>query len=52
MGIDKFTMSIFAICNKLFEMSIPDELEKYKVRDEKNINLIVDDIFAKWCTWI
>ena len=45
-GIDKFTMSIFAICNKLFEMSIPDELEKYKVRDEKNITLIVDDIFA------
>lgn len=45
-GIDKFTMSIFAICNKLFGMSIPDELEKYKIREEKNINLVIDAIFA------
>lgn len=45
-GIDKFTMSIFAICNKLFGMSIPDELEQYKIREEKNINLIIDAIFA------
>lgn len=45
-GIDKFTMSIFAICNKLFGMSIPDELEKYKVKEEKNINLTIDAIFS------
>lgn len=44
--IDKFTMSIFAICNKLFEMSIPDELENYKVKEDKYINLIIDAIFS------
>ena len=44
--IDKFTMSIFVICNKLFGMSIPNELEKYKVRGDKYINLIVEAIFA------
>lgn len=44
--IDKFIMSIFAICNKLFSMSIPNELQKYKVREDKYMNLIVEAIFA------
>ena len=43
--IDKFIMSIFAICNKLFSMNIPTELEKYKVREDKYINLIIEAIF-------
>ena len=46
--IDKFIMSIFAICNKLFSMSIPNELQKYKVREDKYINLIIEAIFESY----
>lgn len=46
-GVYKFTMSIFAICNKLFEMSIPDELKEGFVEfNDKYLDELIDLIWA------
>lgn len=46
-GVYKFTMSIFAICNKLFEISIPDELKEGFVEfNDKYLDELIDLIWA------
>ena len=44
-GIDKFSICIFSICNKLFEMSIPDELEYFYIEEDEYLDLIINNIF-------
>ena len=46
LGIYKFSLSIFAMCNKLFEMNIPKEIEVEVKIDEKYFNLLLDNIFS------
>lgn len=45
-GIYKFTMSIFAICNRLFRMSIPDELKGFVEFDNVYLDELIDTIWA------
>lgn len=45
-GIYKFSLGIFAICNKLFEINIPTELKDEVKIDEKYFNLLLDNIFS------
>lgn len=44
-GIKKFTISIFLICQQLFNMVIPQELNNILV-EEKLLKLLIDDIFS------
>ena len=45
-GVYKFSMAIFAICNKLFDMEIPEVIKKEKKLKDKYINQLIEDIFA------
>lgn len=45
-GIYKFSLSIFAICNKLFEMDIPIDLRDGIKIDEKYLDILLDNIFS------
>lgn len=44
-GIEKFSLTIFKVCNLLFNMEIPKELSKAENLNEKYINLFIIDIF-------
>ncbi|MBQ8999559.1 nucleotidyltransferase family protein [uncultured Clostridium sp.] len=44
-GIEKFSLTIFKVCNLLFNMEIPKELNKAENLNEKYINLFIKDIF-------
>lgn len=44
-GVYKFTMSIFAICNRLFEMRIPDELKEFIEFDNVYLDELIDAIW-------
>ena len=46
LGIYKFTVAIFNICNKLFDMKIPDILNKRELINDKYIDLLIEDIFS------
>ena len=46
LGIYKFTVAIFNICNKLFDMDIPDILNKREIINDKYIYLLIEDIFS------
>lgn len=46
LGIYKFTVTIFNICNKLFDMDIPDILNKKEIINDKYIYLLIEDIFS------
>ena len=45
-GIYKFTIAIFTICNKLFDMDIPNVIAKEEKLKEEYIDLLIEDIFA------
>lgn len=45
-GVYKFSMAIFTICNKLFDMEIPEAIKKEKKLKDKYINQLIEDIFA------
>lgn len=45
-GIYKFTVVIFNICNKLFDMEIPNILNKREIINDKYIDLLIEDIFS------
>jgi hypothetical protein len=44
-SIEKFTMAIFSVCNSLFNVHIPKELNNVSI-DEKYIKMLIHDIFA------
>lgn len=44
--VEKFTMAIFSVCNRLFKLQVPVELEKYNLSESKYIDILIDDIFA------
>ena len=44
-GIEKFSLTIFKVCNVLFNMEIPNELNAAKDLSEKYIDLFIADIF-------
>lgn len=44
-NILKFTSVIFNICNKLFNMEIPNEIYIERI-DEKNMNIFIDEILS------
>lgn len=46
LGIYKFTVAIFNICNRLFDMEIPDILNKRELINDKYIYLLIEDIFS------
>lgn len=46
LGIYKFTVAIFNICNKLFDMEIPEILNKREIINDKYIFLLIEDIFS------
>lgn len=46
LGIYKFTIAIFNICNKLFDMEIPNILNKREIINDKYIYLLIEDIFS------
>lgn len=43
-GIEKFTATIFRVCNTLFNLTIPNELKAVYV-ENRFINALIDDIF-------
>ncbi len=45
-GVEKFTLSMFIICNKLFKMTIPKDLNEYIAFDDKYIDVLIDEIFS------
>lgn len=45
-GVYKFTVCIFMICNKLFGMEIPNNLDDKSLVDDKCLNLLIEDIFS------
>ena len=45
-GVDKFTMSIFMVCKRLFNMNIPNEVYDRKLENSKYIDILIDDIFS------
>lgn len=45
-GVYRFAMAIFAICNKLFDMEIPEAIKKEKKLKDKYIKMLIEDIFA------
>ena len=45
-GVDKFTMSIFMVCKKLFNMNIPNEVYDRKLENSKYIDILIEDIFS------
>lgn len=44
-GVYKFSIAIFTICNKLFNMEIPKEISKEPKIKEKYIDQLIQDIF-------
>ena len=44
-GLEKFSLTIFKICNLLFNMTIPKELYKAEEIKDKYVNIFIDDIF-------
>lgn len=44
--IEKFAMSIFSICRKLFNMTIPQELNSLELDDKERLDLLINDIFS------
>lgn len=45
-GVYRFAMAIFAICNRLFDMEIPEAIKKEKKLKDKYIEMLIEDIFA------
>lgn len=45
-GIYKFTRAIFSICEMLFKMIIPEELNNILAPEKELLDLLIDDIFA------
>lgn len=45
-GVDKFTMAIFMVCKKLFNMDIPKQVYDSKLEKSKYIDILIDDIFS------
>lgn len=45
-GVYKFSIAIFTICNKLFDMEIPEDIKKEEKLKDKYINQLIEDIFA------
>lgn len=46
-GIERFIISIFLICEELFQMVIPSELVEYKsLTDKKLVNTLIDEIIS------
>ena len=45
-GIGKFTIAMFAACNKLFNLEVPSEVSSKGKCSDKYINAFIDDIFA------
>lgn len=46
LGIYKFTTTIFTICNKLFDMKIPNKMESLNKKSDKYVELLIEEIFA------
>mgnify|MGYP001247065665 CR=1 FL=1 len=44
-GIGKFTIAMFAACNKLFNLEVPSEVSSKGKCSDKYINAFIDDIF-------
>lgn len=44
--VDKFAMIILEICNKLFEIEFPKELEYMRVKDDTYVDILIDVIFS------
>lgn len=45
-GVDKFTMAIFMVSKKLFNIDIPKEVYDNKLENSKYIDILIDDIFS------
>ena len=45
-GVDKFTVAIFMVCKKLFNMEIPKEVYDSRLEKSKYIDILIDDIFS------
>lgn len=43
-GIYRFSIAIFLVCNKLFNMTIPSVIDKQEKMDDKYIDLLIDSI--------
>lgn len=46
LGIYKFATTIFIICNKLFDMEIPDKMNNPQIKNDKYVDLLIAEIFA------
>lgn len=44
-GVEKFSLVIFTICNKLFNMDIPKEIQAVTKLENKYVELFIEDIF-------
>ncbi|MEG1254497.1 nucleotidyltransferase family protein [Clostridium sp.] len=44
-GFEKFSLIMFIICNKLFNMNIPKELNVSTIRNKRHVESLVDEIF-------
>jgi hypothetical protein len=45
-GIEKFVISIFAVCSQLFDIEIPNNNYLCKSEDSKYIDMFIDEIFS------
>ncbi len=44
-GFEKFSLILFLICNELFDMKLPEELEVKYVNNKKYLESLIDEIF-------
>lgn len=44
-GFEKFSLILFLICNELFDMKLPEELEVKYVNNKKYLEALIDEIF-------
>lgn len=45
-GVEKFSRIMFILCNELFNIDVPEEIDTKKINSKKYINTLLNEIFA------
>lgn len=45
-GVEKFSSIMFILCNELFNIDVPEEIDTKKINSKKYINALLNEIFA------
>ena len=45
-GVEKFSSIMFILCNELFNIDVPEEIDTKKINSKKYINALLNEIFS------